>query len=414
MTEEFKPSLKPLDESGAPKPSLPVPGFWPRLGAFALDAAILTLIAYVTAKRLYPVLYPQRWTFQAVALLVPWLYFFIGYSSLTKGQTIGKYVLGFRVLSRPNGVYLSFRQLLIRASLSYVCLFAYAFFLHFALWQSFQIQFPENTLAAVSICLALSALACAYGLAASVMTGLHPRKLALHDILAGSAVVRSDEQQSGLVFASTPGQADGARIRSAVYPAVVLAVITIFLFAQLFRQVNIGFQQKQDIVTEVREQLEDIETFTLVTMRGPSRQYHESWLSHQAERREKYDELLREGRLEEAQRYTTLTARGRFTGEQFVFFFDNSQAMTSETLVQHPEYQQLRRELPAVAEDLSEQYFPGEEDQPPAPYYSIQIIMREVLPAFLYTEFMIRHFEEIEVDMPAPETTNTTATLEAE
>ncbi len=396
MSEEFQPSLKPLkDEEGGAAISAPVPGFWPRLGAFALDTALLSLFAYLLAKRMYPVLYPYRMAVQWLAIFIVWLYFVIGYSPVTKGQTIGKLVLGFRVISRKSGE-LTFRQMLIRGSLSFVCAFAVAFVVHFFFIQTLPLHTGHSSLSGVAGPLILSGLACTYGLSAAVMTGLHPRKMAIHDILADTAVVRSDEVERGLGFVNHPGPNDAARLRTAVYPTIVMAVIVIFAFTSFLRQAVENINKALPATQAAQEAFGDLGILHLLAVRGPSEETVAQWQNFERQRSERYHELMESGQTAEAERYTTRTLGNFYPGEQFSFYFESNIATTSETLVEHPDYKKMRRLLPGVTKQLSSQFF-VDEDGDPLPYYAIHSGVFEVLPVFMYTEKFGRHNESIDL-----------------
>jgi uncharacterized RDD family membrane protein YckC len=412
MADEFKPSLKPLDdEESGPPISLPVPGFWPRLGAFALDAALLSLFSYLLVKRLYPVLYPHRLSLQWLAMFVVWLYFVIGYSPITKGQTIGKLVLGFRVVNRLDGGNLTYLQMLIRGSLSFVCAFAVTFVIHFFLIQTLPIHATQVSLGSVAGPFVFSGLACAYAFSAAVMAGLHPRKLAIHDILAGTAVVRSDEVERGLGFVNHPGPGDNARIRTAMYPSVVMAVIVIFVFTSFFRQIVDNLNKSLPATQAAQEAFGDLGILHLIAINGPSEKMVAQWKDYERQRSERYTELMQSGQKIEAERYTTKTLGGFYPGEQFNFYFESNVVMSSETLVLHPDYQTMMRRAPDVAASLSAEYF-VDEDGNPLPYYAIHTAVYEVLPAFMYTEKMSRHFESIDLkESPFTSPASTSETL---
>lgn len=89
---------------------------WPRIGAFILDSIALGLIGQLIglfANDYFATLNHQG---LLVGLVISFIYFSVGYSKFTKGQTIGKRIIKLKVVDSKNA-YLSISKSILRAAI---------------------------------------------------------------------------------------------------------------------------------------------------------------------------------------------------------------------------------------------------------------------------------------------------------
>ena len=130
-------------------------GFWIRVVAYIIDAIILTIVGGVLAS-LFGVSWETDWehydpTFNLVSLVIGWLYFALLESS-ERGATVGKMVMGLRVVT-SDGQRLSFMNATGR---------------YFA-----------KILSAIILCIGF------------IMVAFTDKKRGLHDIIAGTLVIKT-------------------------------------------------------------------------------------------------------------------------------------------------------------------------------------------------------------------------------
>lgn len=165
-------------------------GFWRRLFADILDVLVLGAVGFALSVP-FDSLFWRLGAFGAwIGLLVTFLYSGLLQASIGQGQTIGKRILGIQVL-RLDGSYLSVPQSLLRYAI--LAAVSYSSGIITAIG-----AFVPSAATSETLRVAMSMLALAGFLGCSVMVILHPQKRGLHDLLAGSIVVRKgayDQQE---------------------------------------------------------------------------------------------------------------------------------------------------------------------------------------------------------------------------
>jgi len=402
MPEELQPSLeRPIEAS---RPMLPVPGFWSRALALGIDVALLTLVFYYLAKYAFAPLHPYRaWT-DLAAGLAAFAYFLVGSSRLTSGQTVGKKIVGIRVVSL-DGADLDARQTILRALLIQVIIMAYFYLPHCLFFLGYVlpaqilfavrgIRLPSTSFFVIVVTMILGYLSLAYTLANAVFCGLGPKKRSLHDLMAGTAVVRAGEESRGIEFAGAWDDLAEAKRKAATWPSVIIAGIVLILLVVTIVKAAPEIPKGLEPLKAAREDF-DLPGFHVADMVGPSEETHRRYL----EAVKKYEERMTSSAqtatddggagtgARSAQRLeplTTETLHFAMNGRKFVFVLECDEVLTSESLVADPRYADLARRLPALAAQLSSRFFKNEAGLA-APYTDIQIEFIESLPLYLYS-----------------------------
>ena len=356
MAAEFQPMLKPLRDdspppSGPPLEAAPrvlsaVPGFWGRLGALVIDGAALTTLFYLAAHYAYDALYPYRWTAQVASALIVYAYFWIGSSALTQGQTLGKWVFGYRVVGE-DGAPLPLGRAAARGAFVFLVMVAFAF-------RHNPPRVPHLTPLLLAVLVVLQCVSTAYSAGAGFFCGLHPKRRAPHDLWVRSVVVRSADAARGLDYVGDWSDTDRSRLKLAMYPAVLAALIVAFFFVSGFAQGRVEIVRAFATVQALREQLPS-DGFHLLGFDPPSAAGRAAYAKRLAERREHQPVLEQSGRPGEAEIYAAATSqleRYSQNGERFIVFLDCDDTGTTESLVADPRYQSLIETLPAIAENF--------------------------------------------------------------
>ncbi len=191
-----------------------VVGFWLRLAADFLDAAFLFALGLTIA-------WPARNFFEAlgskgvlIGLPIAFLYAGISHSAIGAGQTLGKRVLDIQVVGL-DGEFLSLGRSLLRYSVLALLFYNGAFM------KFLGPLIPIDASTAVSVVdgLALTALL----VATLFLVPFHPLKRGLHDIAAGSLVVRKGCFQ--------PSLTSGEDIRAKTLRAYIACAVLYLLLA---------------------------------------------------------------------------------------------------------------------------------------------------------------------------------------
>jgi uncharacterized RDD family membrane protein YckC len=200
--------------AAAPAASGQVAGFWIRVAADALDAVVLFVVGWMLSLPLRAVFERLGERAVFVGLAISMAYTGILQSRFGGGRTVGKKLLGLRVV-RLDGSLMSLDRSLVRYALMgllvYQSAVAYALvgllrFLDFA-----------------SVQMVVSGVASVLFLGCVVVVPFHPLKRGLHDLLAGTIVVRGGMPDPVFVAARTNGRND----RRIVVGAAALAAIAI-------------------------------------------------------------------------------------------------------------------------------------------------------------------------------------------
>jgi len=375
MSHDFQPDLKPLPDGDAGVSRLPVPGFWLRAVALAGDLVLLTAVCYYLARFYYEQLYPLREYSQFGVALVVFVYFWIGQSSLTRGQTVGKRLVGIQVVGE-SGAYLSAGRAVVRGLFIFLIAFALQYLVITRVFGYSVLFVPARVPILLSI-LVLTVLAAGFSVCDAVYCGIHPKRRSLHDLLAKALVVRRDEVAAGVTFAENWGENDYVRLRLAKWPTFTMAVISVVLLIQVWSGVAPELRRRGETI-EVASEWLDSPGFRLVDVAGPSTEqfdnFQRSLAEAQNERQSKGLDLL-----------TSESLRLIPTGRKFHFRFLTEEYMTSVTLAADPGLDYILEQVPQVAEDLSARFFSDEEGRP-APYESVQVEFIGILPFYMYLE----------------------------
>jgi uncharacterized RDD family membrane protein YckC/soluble cytochrome b562 len=411
MPEDLQPQLSPdAASSKSPRPTLPVPGFWPRAVALVIDVGLLTVVSYYVARYGYEALYPARMTCQVLAAMIAFAYFWVCSTSATNGQTLGKKILGLRTVS-VSGKPTAPGLMAVRALAIQAIIFAYVAMPILRALRSTDLLFPLTVSWFVAV-VALAHGAAAFAAADAVFCGLHPRKRSLHDLLARTAVLRAGSEEEGLAFVRDWDDACEAKLRLARWPAAAIAAVMMALLIQIVVQGLPLVREQGRALDPARQALRDVESIRLLALRGPSEEDHakfqeeyRKFMEFVESNKEKRDQLVQAGRLQEAKRYeapTTETLRFVYDGRKFHLVFDCAERFTSETLARDPRCEELAKRLPGLAEDLSARFFTNDKGKP-APYTGIQVEFIEILPLYLYNKPRLVWRDVLPVAARAPE-----------
>jgi uncharacterized RDD family membrane protein YckC len=191
-----------------------VAGFWIRLAADALDAVVLFAVGWMLSLPLRTVFERLGERAVFVGLAISMAYTGLLQSRFGGGRTLGKKLLGLRVV-RLDGTLMSLDRSLVRYALMGLLVYqgavAYALvgllrFLDFA-----------------SVQMVVSGVATVLFLGCVVVVPFHPLKRGLHDLLAGTIVIRGGMPDPVFIAARTSARND----RRIVVGAAVLAAIAI-------------------------------------------------------------------------------------------------------------------------------------------------------------------------------------------
>ena len=191
-----------------------VAGFWVRILADTLDGLILFAAGWLLAlpfRSLFLRL-GERGVF--IGLAISMAYTGVLQSRFGSGRTLGKRLLGLRVV-RPDGTLMSLDRSLVRYAMMGLLVYqgavaqAVAAVLPFA-----GLKVLETIAGAIAIVLALG---CVF------VVPFHPLKRGLHDILAGTIVIRGAMPDPGYIAARTNGRRD----RRILIGAAVLAALAV-------------------------------------------------------------------------------------------------------------------------------------------------------------------------------------------
>ena len=420
MAEDFKPLLKPFEEEPDESPTVSrgqvlsaVPGFWGRAGAFLIDGVLLTFIFYMAANYAYESLYPYRMACQAAAIALVYVYFWIGSSALTRGQTMGKFVFGYRVVALDRGGPPTLGQAALRAALVQAIVLACVFI-------RFPIHTTDPTYSFIAAFTLVRCLASAYAVSNAVFCGLHPQKLSFHDLLTRTAVVRSTEEARAVEFYGEWDETSRTKLKLAGYPTITICVLVLFFLGY-------GYIGNHDQIVKNIEDLEtvrrnlDVPGFHLLALVGPS-----------PEDRKQFEDILKQGmdqlegksppnkdqtrsgdsnrdrtpapmsaaeKKELARKIEEFRKFGR-DGRKFIFYFDCDDSLSTLSLTADPRYLALLARLPRVAEILSAESYLDEKGEP-LPYGSIQAVFNEILPLYLHVEAKFVHREVLPLEKQA-------------
>lgn len=209
------------EEAGARE----IAGFWSRLGALAVDAIAIGLVGAILGALLFDPLARLGVYARLIGFTLALTYFGIGNSRVTRGQTLGKRLLGVRVVDTGGG-FLSLPRSLVRYTV-----LGTPFFLNGLLLDPQHVESPLAYLLGLVVFGGTSAIVYLY------LFNRRTRQ-SLHDLVVNSYVVRA-----------------GAVARAASFPrlwpghlVVVAALAAIALSMPLLLQRFMGKQDWADLI----------------------------------------------------------------------------------------------------------------------------------------------------------------------
>ena len=205
----------PLD-AAAPATHGKIAGFWIRVGADLLDAVFLWVVGWLLALPLRDAFLQlgERGVF--IGLAISLLYTGLLQSRFGGGRTLGKRILGLTVV-RPDGTLMSLDRSLVRYALMGLLVYQGAVAATLALVVPFlSLSMAETLLSAVALALFFGCV---------LVVPFHPLKRGLHDLLAGTIVVRGGLPDP--VYIAT--RMNPRRDRRIVWGAVSLAAVAVLV-----------------------------------------------------------------------------------------------------------------------------------------------------------------------------------------
>ena len=230
-----------------------VVGFWFRLVTDVLDAIFLAIFGYlILVLPFRKFVYDLGDAGILIGLCVAFLYFGFLQSSLGKGQSLAKKIFKFQVL-RMDGSYMSLPVSFLR----YVVI-AFIFY-STAIW----VVFPqiENH---IILSLALIAILICLFLGTVILVAFHPLKRGLHDLIAGTVVVRLGQyDKANFELLANPQRAKKAYFAVAIVSVlVILGLGIIGSKFQNFESPTASITQEQAVALRtIESRLEDETAF---------------------------------------------------------------------------------------------------------------------------------------------------------
>jgi uncharacterized RDD family membrane protein YckC len=191
-----------------------VAGFWIRLAADALDAVVLFVVGWMLSLPLRAVFERLGERAVFVGLAISMAYTGILQSRFGDGRTLGKKLLGLRVV-RLDGSLMSLDRSLVRYALMGLLVYQGAV--------SYALLSLLRFLDFASVQTVVSGIATVLFLGCVVVVPFHPLKRGLHDLLAGTIVIRKEMPDPVFIAARTNRRRD----RRIVVAAAVLAALAI-------------------------------------------------------------------------------------------------------------------------------------------------------------------------------------------
>jgi uncharacterized RDD family membrane protein YckC len=191
-----------------------IAGFWIRVFADALDAVFLWIVGWLISLPLRSAFLRlgERGVF--VGLAISLLYTGVLQSRLGGGRTLGKRLLGLTVV-RPDGALMSLDRSLVRYALMGLLVYQGAVAATLALVVPFlSVSLAQTLMGAVAVALFFGCV---------LVVPFHPLKRGLHDLLAGTIVIRG-AMPDPVYIAS---RMNARRDRRIVGGAVALAVVAV-------------------------------------------------------------------------------------------------------------------------------------------------------------------------------------------
>lgn len=209
-------SLVPGVFSPAPAPQrvFPVVGFWKRLVSDIVDSVILSLVGILISLPIRNVLIGLGDSVAWIGFGISFLYTGILQSSIGKGQSLAKKMLGIQVV-KLDGTFLSLPMSFVRYSV--LACFSYG-----PLIMTLFTPLAEKN-PGFGVEIAIASIFTAFGIGCTLLAAWHPQKRGLQDYAAGTVVVPVDKFNKAEIDALY----DGAKVRRAfLFCALLTAAFT--------------------------------------------------------------------------------------------------------------------------------------------------------------------------------------------
>jgi len=220
-------------------------GFWKRLLADFLDSLILAVFGILLCIPFSHYFFNMETSGMWVGLVVSFLYTGLLQSSLGEGQSFAKKYLGIQVLSM-DGEYLSLPKSFFRYTVIAFIAYAGAFQAIFNL----VIPNPQVVTIVVSVLFLLALFGCIF------LVPFHPLKRGLHDLIAGSIVVKKGTYSKELV------KMDQAMVQKekwafAFCGVCCLAVVAggFFMFATLSKSMGVTYSEITKTQSDIAQKI---------------------------------------------------------------------------------------------------------------------------------------------------------------
>ena len=203
-----------------------IAGFWIRVGADFLDAVFLWIVGWMLSLPLRGLFLRlgERGVF--VGLAISLLYTGVLQSRLGGGRTLGKRILGLTVV-RPDGTLISLDRSLVRYALMGLLVYQGAVAATLALVVPFvSLSLAETLLGGIAVALFFGCV---------LVVPFHPLKRGLHDLLAGTIVIRGERPDPAYIAARMNPRRD-RRIVGGAAAVAVLAVLVAIVVGQRVSQ----------------------------------------------------------------------------------------------------------------------------------------------------------------------------------
>jgi uncharacterized RDD family membrane protein YckC len=218
------------DAHAQPNEGGSIAGFWVRVVADALDAVFLFVAGWTLSLPFHTAFarLGERGVF--VGLAISLAYTGVLQSRLGGGQTLGKRLLGLRVV-RLDGTLLSLDRSLVRYALMGVLVYqgAVAYALA-ALLPFLPLAFVQTVFVGIAGTLFIGCV---------LVVPFHPLKRGLHDLLAGTIVIRGALADPGFIAARTNHRRDRGIVVGAAALALLATVASLALSRQLLSSTDL-------------------------------------------------------------------------------------------------------------------------------------------------------------------------------
>jgi uncharacterized RDD family membrane protein YckC len=226
-----EPAAAPAPTTTTPAELGRIAGFWIRVLADTLDAAFLWFVGFLLSLPLRGVFLRlgERGVF--VGLAISLLYTGVLQSRLGGGRTLGKRLLGLTVV-RPDGALLSLDRSLVRYALMGLLVYQGAVAATLALLVPFlSVSLAQTLMGSIAVALFFGCV---------LVVPFHPLKRGLHDLLAGTIVIRGAMPDPAYIAARMNPRRDRRIVGGAVALAVAAVLGGTFVVRRLSQNSSVA------------------------------------------------------------------------------------------------------------------------------------------------------------------------------